>query len=175
MAEEKLMCKFTALMVTVISWHLMTTHAYGWSPWNLLLGPQYKANSGSTAKAEYERKLSQFIDHDLPQYYPVLIKFLGEDNALRIFYKTQFGEDHHIDISNNTNDGIVIKTTMEFISNDGMKETVTAFMLDRDKDSKLDSFGTDIYQPDDTDDDAWEFIWYTSLAIAIKNSGCCNK
>ncbi len=64
---------------------------------------------------------------------------------------------------------------MDLASTNGKKEDISVFMVDRDRDSRLDSYGTDTYRPDGSDDDAWQVLWHTSLAIAIKNSGCCNE
>jgi hypothetical protein len=113
------MHKLKVLLIAVIAIHLLNSHVYAWSPWNLLFGPQYDANSKSKELTEYEQKMSGFINHDLPKLYPTLIEYLGEDNAFRIFYKTQFCQDEYIDISNNKNDGVVIRTTMELNSANG--------------------------------------------------------
>lgn len=163
-------------MATVLLGHFITmAYAYAWSPWNLLFGPQYKAKSQSRDQTEYEQKLNGFISRDLPKRYPALLAFLGVDNAIRIPYETHFGEIHFIEISNNKNDGVVIRTTIELTSSKDKRENITVFLIDRDRDSKLDSYGTDIFQPDGVDGDAWQALWHTFLAVAIENSGCCNE
>lgn len=147
----------------------MSLQGFGWSPWNLLFGPQAMIHA---QQDDYPEKMKIFIKRELPIYYPKLIGWLGKDNAQRIFYQNQYGETRYFDIADNKKEGVVIKMSDTVLAgNESIK--MNFYLIDSNRDSYPDIYLNDKGPDYEENKEVWKVMWYTLLAAAIKNSGCC--
>ena len=87
-------------------------------------------------------------------------------------YENQFGEPQHIRLTLDEDGGFSIGIEITDKSRTGV-----IVMMDGNKDTKLDRVAF-VDEKNDPAllrvDDHYIFMWHSLLAVAIKNSGCCN-
>ncbi len=169
----------------------------GWSPLNLIYGPQYDGTPSSVlspliswmfdSKDEASRTQAQdsrdrFRKETLPKKYPQLISYLERNGRLDVEWISQSGEKQKQTIYLGAKGNVVIETDIYV----GTKEEITSktskqshvTMIDSNKDGKLDfieylnPIGQTNAFPNPTDE-ASLFLWDTALAITFKLSSCC--
>ena len=169
----------------------------GWSPLNLIFGPQYDGTPSSIlsplvswifdAKQDARVVQSQdsrnrFKKEILPRMYPLLISNLQRTMRLEVEWFSQSGEKRKQTIYLGPKDDVVVETdiyvgTQEEIASQSEKQNHVT-MIDSDKDGKLDSI--EYLSPtgqrssfQNPTDEASLFLWDSALAITFKFSTCC--
>lgn len=142
----------------------------GWSPLNLIFGPQYQASSDPKTDTTSRQ---EFIRDIVPEKYPTLISSVREHGAETIQWQTVSGEEQTIQLSIHDNQ-LVINTSIFTESN----ESVRVEMTDANLNGKMDTIRytessgrNHSYTP--PFDETSQLLWDSALAISIQRGRCC--
>ncbi len=169
----------------------------GWSPLNLIFGPQYDGTPSSVLSplvswmfdtkqdapvVQSQDSRDRFKKEILPRMYPQLILHLERTKRFEVEWISQSGEKQKQTIYLGPKDDIIVETdiyvgTQEEIASQSSKQNHVT-MIDSDKDGKLNLIEylrptgqRDSFQ--NPTDEASLFLWDAALAITFKFSSCC--
>ena len=149
---------------------------FDWSPWNLLLGPQYSA-SKNTRESRVE-----FVDSVVPNMYPRLIQHLSSAGEERLRWISESGEAQEQLVKMLADGSIAIET--QFYTGNSPESAQTSSeitrvrMVDSEGDGLMNwivyfppSGGSHRYEP--PFDATSQYLWDIVLALTFRFSQCC--
>jgi hypothetical protein len=146
----------------------------GWSPLNLLLGPQW----GTHSAPPEEDTRATFVRETIPTQYPRLLAFLGAHGPETVRWKAQSGDPKE-QVLSVTQTGLLIETSVHPVPEAGQSaEPIMVSMTDDNLDGALDAItytessgGRHSYAK--PFDETSLFLWDSALAIAFRFGDCC--
>lgn len=146
----------------------------GWSPWNLLFGPQ--------PAEENQDSWRHFAEKVVPEKLPQLLTFLKSNGEETISWITRSGEGQTQTISLENSHTLIIETEVFLGSSSEDASTTTQSthvrMSDTNLDGKMDQIQYHAledknYEHQPPFDELSLFLWESGLAITFKMSKCC--
>ena len=149
---------------------------FGWSPWNLLLGPQYSASKNT------RESRAEFVDSVVPNMYPRLIQHLANAGEERLRWISESGEAQEQLVKMLTDGSIAIET--QYYTGNSPESVQTSSeitrvrMVDSEGDGLMNwivyfppSGGSHRYEP--PFDATSQYLWDIALALTFRFSQCC--
>ncbi len=174
LSARELLNRCLKTVASILLLFALPVNAIGWTPLNLLLGPQYQAHTHNKMDS-----ISIFLKNTVPILYPKLIQCLRRDGASTMHWVGRYGDTQRQVI--NLSDGTVTIDTDVFVgkSPEDAKtstKTVRVIMTDVDRDGQMDEItyldGSSHHSYKRPFDKASNFLWISSIAIAFKYSQC---
>ena len=155
----------------------------GLFPTSVMDSQQSKAKVNPGGVQLQDKSRAKFKNEDMPKYYPLLVKFLKENNSETVSWRDDSGKDKKVDLSFSHYQGLVIETELYLggSSNDTpiSAQPLQVRMFDNNTDGVMDSIemiksdsDSRVFQP--PFDEIQKYMWDVSLAIAFRLSKCCS-
>ena len=152
-------------------------------PSSMMGGQQNKTKMNSNGVQLQDKSRATFHNESLPKYYPLLVKFLKENNSETLSWRDESGKDKKVYLSFSHYQGIVVETELYVggSSNDTpvLAQPLQVRMIDNNTDGVMDSIemtksdgDSKIFQP--PFDEMQKYMWDVSLVIAFRLSKCCS-
>lgn len=157
---------------------IATTTDFGWSPLNLLFGPQYQAQAQPKTKGDSR---ASFIAETVPKQYPKLVELLRDSGPETVRWTTDSGEAQEELLSLNGKT-LQIEASIFTVASPARAETSSEKILVRMSDTNLDGSMDTITYVNATGqthsykapfDETSRFLWDSALAIAFRFGKCC--
>ena len=155
----------------------------GMLPSSMMGNMQNKERHRSDGVKIQDKSRATFHNESLPKYYPLLVKFLKENNSETLSWRDESGKDKKVYLSFSHYQGIVVET--ELYVGGSLNDTPVSAqplqvrMIDNNTDGVMDSIemtksdgDSKSFQP--PFDEIQKYMWDVSLAIAFRLSKCCS-
>lgn len=163
---------FGALVIVAVAFIALKA---GWSPLNLIFGPQYKFNSEPKTNTR-----EHFVSVVVPDMYPKLIQCI-QKGPESVRWRAQSGETQSAIISLTRNNSVLIETTIYAGTKEeiggGSSQAIVVKMLDHSRDGKLNRItyiqpGGRAHDVTAPFDETSQYLWGSSLAMEFREGTC---
>jgi len=155
----------------------------GLLPSRVMDGQQEKSRNKSGSAEFQDKSRAKFLKESMPKNYPLLIKYLTNNNSETLSWRDESGAEKKVYLSFSHYQGLVIETELYLgaSSNDTpiSAQPLHVRMVDNNTDGVMDSIEMTKYNGDSKFfqppfDEIQKYMWDVSLAIAFRLSGCCS-
>lgn len=152
-------------------------------PSSVIEGQQNKTKSNPGGVQLQDKTRITFHKEVLPKYYPLLVKFLKENNSETLSWRDDSEEEKNVYLSFSQHQGLTLETEYYLggSSNDTPLSTqpLQVRMIDNNTDGVMDSIEMTKSDGDSRSfqppfDEIQKYMWDVSLAIAFRLSKCCS-